>query len=256
MTAALFRSGTSPVHRLNPTTKLVLALAVTTTAFAIPNVWAPLALLLLVLVPAVLVAGVGREYFRLLPLLAAPVAITVFLLQGLFFPEGETVLAEFGPAVVTEEGLLFAALTALRLVAMLGSFLFLLLTTHPGALLGAMVERGMSTKISYVVSATLQIVPAFRERARSVLRAQQARGLDTTRRRARTLLPLVGPLLLGALADLEGRAVAMEARAFGATGRRTSLVEAPDSPAQRVARLLMGAVAVAAVVVNVLGVVR
>lgn len=253
-----FRDGGSPVHRLNPVTKLALALAVTTTAFAIPVFWAPLLLVLLVLVPAVVVAGVGRTYARSLPLFAAPLVISVFLLQGLFFPEGTTVLYEWGPVAVTAEGLSFAALTSLRLVAMLGAFLFLLLTTHPGALMSAMVERGLSPKTSYVVSATLQIVPAFRTRARNVLRAQQARGLDTTglRRRVRTLLPLIGPLLLGSLADLEARAVAMEARAFGAPHRRTALLALADSPAQRVARLLMAAVAVAAVVANVVGVAR
>jgi energy-coupling factor transport system permease protein len=258
MTTMFFQSGASPVHRLNPTTKLVMALAVTTTAFAVPVVWAPLVLLLVVLVPAVLVAGVQRPFTRLLLLFSAPVVLVIFLLQGLFFPEGTTVLAEFGPASVTSEGLLFAAQTSLRLVVMLGSFLFLLLTTHPGVLMSAMVERGMSPNTSYVISATLQIVPAFRARAQNVLRAQQARGLDTTgfRRRVRALLPLVGPLLLGSLADLEERAVAMEARAFGSTARRTSLVSVADSPAQRWARLLMGAVAVTAIVVNVLGVVR
>lgn len=253
-----FQAGSSPVHRLNPVTKLVLALTATTTAFAIPVWWAPLLVLLLVLAPAVVVAGVQRLYLWLLLLFAAPLVVVVFLLQGLFFPEGTTVLAAIGPVSITVEGLSFAALTSLRLLAMLGAFLFLLLTTHPAALMSAMVERGMSPKISYVVSATLQIAPAFRARANNVLRAQQARGLNTTglRRRLGTLLPLVGPLLLGSLADLESRAVAMEARAFGSTARRTALLVLSDSPAQQVARLLMGAVAVTAVVVNVLGVVR
>jgi energy-coupling factor transport system permease protein len=46
----------------------------------------------------------------------------------------------------------------------------------------------------------------------------------------------------------------MEARAFGAPARRTSLVRIPDSPAQRAARWALVALAVGAIVANALGV--
>jgi energy-coupling factor transport system permease protein len=55
-------------------------------------------------------------------------------------------------------------------------------------------------------------------------------------RRLRALLPLVAPLILGSLMDLEERAIALEARAFTRRGPKTSLMEIPDSPLERVAR--------------------
>ncbi|GAA2683077.1 MULTISPECIES: energy-coupling factor transporter transmembrane component T [Actinosynnema] len=243
--------------RLNPLTRLAAALTTVVVAFCLPLPWWP-PLLLLVLLPVAALAGVIGRFLRLLVVLVGPLAVLVFLLQGMFYPDGVTVLLSWGPVSVTEEGLEFATLTAGRVLVLVGATLLLALTTHPGALMGALVQRGLSPKTSYVISATLQIVPAFRARAQGVLRAQQARGLDTgtLRKRAGAVLPLAGPLLLGALADLDERAVAMEARAFGSNRRPTALIVVPDSRAQRLARLALGAVAVTALVVNVLGVLR
>ncbi|MFC7741334.1 hypothetical protein ACFQXA_10555 [Nocardiopsis composta] len=64
----------------------------------------------------------------------------------------------------------------------------------------------------------------------------------------------MGPLLLGALTDVENRSIAMESRAFGAAVRPTALTVVPDSAAQRAARWAMILAAVAAVALNTLGV--
>jgi energy-coupling factor transport system permease protein len=90
------------------------------------------------------------------------------------------------------------------------------------------------------------------ERARAVAAAQRARGLDTeggVGARLRGVRPLVGPVLLSAIAEVDARSLALEARAFGRPGRREPLWTPMDSPAQRVARWAM----VAGVVVLVAG---
>lgn len=83
-------------------------------------------------------------------------------------------------------------------------FFLLLLTTQPGALMSAMTQRGMSPKTVYVVSAALQIAPALTTRAQGIMHAQQARGLPVTglRGRVRALVPMAGPLILGALTEV------------------------------------------------------
>ena len=55
----------------------------------------------------------------------------------------------------------------------------------------------------------------------------------------RAIVPLVGPLVVGALVDVEERAMALELRAYTAPGPKTSLRQLVDSAGQRVARLLM-----------------
>ena len=80
------------------------------------------------------------------------------------------------------------------------------------------------------------------DRAGEITDAQRARGLDTQGRiwrRVRGLVPLAGPLVLGALAEVEERTMALEARAFTAPGKRTVLRVLPDSGSQRAVRWLV-----------------
>ena len=75
-------------------------------------------------------------------------------------------------------------------------------------------------------------------------------GLEITgslARRLRALVPLIGPILLGSLIDVRERTFALEARGFGAGGRRTAYRVVPDPPADRWLRLVI-LVAIVAVV--------
>ena len=90
--------------RLHPLTSLAAAgstAVITTAAGSLP-------LSLAVVAAAVVLSGAAGTAARLLPAAAAilvPLGLSLLLLHGLFFPEGTTVLAEWGPARVTSEGL-------------------------------------------------------------------------------------------------------------------------------------------------------
>jgi len=128
------------------------------------------------------------------------------------------------------------------LVVLLGATLppTLLFATTPAAdLLDDLEARGLGRRAVFVLGAALAAVPRAQARAADVIEAQRARGLDTEgswRRRACGVLPLVAPLVIGSLAEVEDRTLALEARAFGAPGRRTVLRRLPDSRGQRLAR--------------------
>ena len=66
------------------------------------------------------------------------------------------------------------------LVAFLASVTFLF-TTLADDLLEALVARGASHRIAFVVLSAVQMVPRMQERAGSILEAQQARGLALER---------------------------------------------------------------------------
>jgi energy-coupling factor transporter transmembrane protein EcfT len=78
-------------------------------------------------------------------------------------------------------------------------------------------------------------------RATAILEAQRSRGLETQRGffKVRGIVPLIGPLVVGALVDVEERAMALESRAYTAPGPKTSLRQLTDSGVQRAARLLL-----------------
>jgi energy-coupling factor transport system permease protein len=60
-------------------------------------------------------------------------------------------------------------------------------------------------------------------------------------------------MVLGALTDVEERTMALEARAFSAPGRRTSLRPVPDSGKERAVRWIVGLGAIGLVVLGILG---
>jgi energy-coupling factor transport system permease protein len=122
-------------------------------------------------------------------------------------------------------------------------------TTEVDDLLNELEARGLGRRATLVVGTALAAVPRTQARAAGVIEAQRARGLDTEGawwRRLRGIQPLVAPLVIGSLAEVEERALALEARAFGAPGRRTLLHRLPDSRVQRAARWAMVALAAAA----------
>jgi energy-coupling factor transport system permease protein len=258
MTTTLYVDRDSALHRRNPVTKLVALLAIIVIVFAAPQWWVPAILVGVVIVPAAVLAGAGGRLLSLSLKLLLPILVVLALVQGLFFPYGTTVLWQWGVVRVTTEGLLFALTIGARLTALVLGSLVMLLTTHPAKLMTSLTQTGMSPKIAYVVSSSLQIIPAFQARAQGILLAQQARGLAIAGgpvRRARALLPLVGPLILGMISDVDERSTAMEARAFGAVPKPTSLTVVPDPAGERIARWVFGAVAIAFVVLVVVGVI-
>jgi energy-coupling factor transport system permease protein len=191
-----------------------------------------------VLLPAV-IAGVLPRLVRSVAVLALPLAISVLIVNVLFFPGGETVLLRVGPVTATAEGLRYSAEVIVRLLAIAGGVVLFYLTTEPGDLTLDLERRGVSPRVAFVVNASTQTVPAMAERAATIIAAQRARGLDTEGSlvaRARGLVPLAGPVIIGAIGEVEERTLALEARAFGRPGRRTLLWEPPDSGPQRLAR--------------------
>jgi energy-coupling factor transport system permease protein len=103
-------------------------------------------------------------------------------------------------------------------------------------------RRGVPPRLAFVANASVQTVPAMAERATAIVAAQRARGLDTEGsffRRVRGLLPVVGPVILGSIGEVEERSMTLEARAFTRPGRRSLLWSPPDAGWQRAARWLL-----------------
>ncbi|HKG19425.1 MAG TPA: energy-coupling factor transporter transmembrane component T [Candidatus Limnocylindrales bacterium] len=234
-------------HRLNPLTKAVVATVQSLGAFIIGGYVGPLAIIVLTVLPAAAVAGVLGRLVRISLLLTLPIAISVILVS-VFTRAGTTVLFSIGPFDATLEGVDFAGQTLVRLFAISTSIGLFGLTTEPRAFVLDLERRGLSPRFAFVALATLEAVPAMVERASVIQSAQRARGLDTegsVRARLRGVLPLVGPVILSSLTEVEERSLALEVRAFGRPGRRNLLWRIPDSSAQFAIRalLLLGLVA-------------
>jgi energy-coupling factor transport system permease protein len=181
-------------------------------------------------------------------LLTLPIAVSVLVINILFFPGGRDVLLQVGPVTATREGLVFAVEIVLRLLAISGAISLFYLTTTPAELTTDLERRGVSPRLAFVANASVQSVPAMLDRAAAITEAQRARGLDTqgsVLARFRGIVPIVGPVILGAIGEVEQRTLALEARGFSRPGRRTLLWQPDDRPAERVVRWAIGVALVA-----------
>jgi energy-coupling factor transport system permease protein len=234
----------SAYHRLNPLTKAVAATVESLGAFVIGGYLGPIAIIGLAILPAAIIAGVAGRLVRISALLTLPIAISVILVS-VFTRAGTTVLFAVGPFDATLEGVDFAGQTLVRLFAISTSIGLFGLTTEPRSFVLDLERRSLSPRFAFVALATLEAVPAMVDRASVIASAQRARGLDTegsVRARLRGILPLVGPVILSSLIEVEERSLALEVRAFGRPGRRHLLWRLPDSRLQLVSRgVLLGA---------------
>lgn len=235
----------SPLHRLNPLTKLTFVFAMILPAFLSLPVFAP-GMTIPVLI-AVFIGGVQRQYRGLLLKLILPTILFMFVMQSVFLPIGETVILQLGRFDVTREAMQSAFLTVSRVFVMVSSFAILLLTTHPGELMSDLTRRGLPPQFAYVIISTLQILPQMQAKAQTIIAAQRSRGLDTEStlmKRVGSLLPLVGPLVFGSLVEVEERAIAIEARGFTSTRKKTSLHDVPDTQKDKIIRWLLVALVI------------
>jgi len=253
----LGRPGPSAYHRLNPLTKAILATVTAIAAVVLGGLVGPILLVAAAVIGPAVVAGVLPRLIRTSLLLALPIAVSAFLVNLFFFPGGETVLLRVGPIVATAEGLAFALEILVRILAISGAVTLFYLTTRPADLVLDLEHRGVSPRVGFVANASVQTVPAMVDRAAQITAAQRARGLDTEGslwRRIRGVVPIVGPVILGSIAEVEERTMALEARGFTRPGRRTLLWWPPDSGIESLARWAMLLLLAALIVVRVSGI--
>jgi len=210
----------------------------------------PLAIVLIAIAAPALAARVFGRLVRTSLLLSLPIALSALVINLFFYPGAEHVLVRIGPVAATSEGLGFATEILIRIMAISGAVTLFYLTTRPRDFVLDLERRGVAPRVAFIANASVQTVPAMVERAQQITAAQRARALDTegsVLRRARGIVPIVGPVILSSIGEVEERTMALEARAFTRPGRRTLLWAPSDTSPERVIRwaLLLAVVALA-----------
>ena len=239
---------TARLRPINPVTALAVAVMLVTVTYVIPPPLGPIAALGAALLGAAM-TRVARRVAILAAAVAVPTWILLALMNAIVAPEGATVRV-VGVAVAPS-ALLPAAWVALRLGAAIAALGWVVVITPPQRLVRALAQRGLPAWSQYLLAASLAAVPEARHRAREVLDAQRCRGLAVgggPLARLRASLPLAGPLMVSLVTDAERDAIALDARAFDARGRRTSLTEVRDPRSEQILRAVMWGVTVALVV--------
>lgn len=221
----------SGLHKLHPLTKGLLTLLLLVSGFALPGRWTGYLLVVLVIVPLAVWGKIFKPFARIVWGISLPFILSVVIIQSLFWGEG-TPLFEFWIFSPKQEGVIFALVSVGRIVLVTAGFILFAMTTRLDMLMISLKQIGVPSSLAYIIITTLQLVPRFQSKASTILDAQRSRGLETEGNilvRSRALVPIVLPLVLGSLVEVEERAIAIEARGFNSKREETSLIEIPDT---------------------------
>ena len=127
----------------------------------------------------------------------------------------------FGGVTWWSTSLAVGAAAALGLLAITTAFFVFFATTSPEDLGNSLVKTGLPFPAAFVLTAAMQMAPVIGRKARSIVEAQQARGIALRPgwRALRHYPALLVPLLIQSFQMAEALAEAMEARGFGRPGR-------------------------------------
>jgi energy-coupling factor transport system permease protein len=222
MNLFLYLDRESPIHRLDPRTKLFLMLGSFVAAILYSQP-APLGALLAVLL---LYGAIGRMLgnLRRIWFLLLSIAI-VSTLSWSVFARGATPL--LWP--VTWEGFRYGAGAAIKIDSMIISGLVFLSTTKTEEIVLGLIRLRVPYQAAFAFSLAIRMVPTIIGTAITVTEAQRSRGLDLESggpfTRLRHHVPLLVPIFLQTLRSTDQLAKALESRGFGARRQRSSYLE-------------------------------
>ena len=226
--------GNSLVHRFDPRLKLVLTIVYIVLLFAASN---PLGLTLSILFLAAMytvakipLKMIGKSLKPILPIVIFTAVLNLFFVSG----EGEP-LVHIWFLTIYAEGVRYAVLMAVRVMALIAGTSLLTYTTSPIVLTDA-IEQLLKPlgklhfpvhELAMMMSIALRFIPTLIEETDKIMKAQKARGaqLDTGKMtdRVKALVPVLIPLFIPAFRRADELAMAMECRCYRGGDGRTRL---------------------------------
>ncbi len=131
----------------------------------------------------------------------------------------------------------------LKYLAVIPAALLFILATDPSEFAASLNKIGVSYKVGYSVAIALRYIPDVQRDFREISQAQQARGIDLSKKdkltaRLKNSAAILFPLVLSSLDRIEVISNAMELRGFGKKKKRTWIVERPFKKADYIAIII------------------
>lgn len=216
------------IRDLNPLTKLNLMFVLGLSPFFVQNFIYGFGMVLFFIFISAM-AGCFRSFFSMYWKVLLLFGVFLFLVKAAFAP-GEQIIFQFWGICVTYESI-FSGLNIVSLVLAFSGGVILFVKTTPMEELTYMLEqKGVSHMVSFVILSSFQTITDLGQNAQIILESQKARGIETEGnvfQRAKAFIPVIGPLILNAIASTEEKSIAMDARAFSAPVEHTFLSELP-----------------------------
>ena len=259
ITLGQFFPGYSPIHKLDPRAKILLAVLYIVAVFMVDN---PASFLLLIgiTLTMVMISRIGLKVVLkgikpIIIILLITSVINLFLTDG----KGEP-LVDFWIFTIYTEGIVRAVFMTIRVVMLIiGSSVLLTYTTSPISLtdgIEALLSPLKKIKIpvhtfAMMMSIALRFIPTLVEETEKIMNAQKSRGADFSSggliKRAKALIPILVPLFVSSFKRAEELATAMECRCYRGDKNRTKLVKL-EMKSRDYLFLFIGAIVLTAVI--------
>lgn len=211
------------LHRLTARSKLALVVGVFTASYVFGHpLWVGVPL---VVSFAALVLVGGWQNFRRLSYIVAALFLVGFVVWPSFTPPGGPVVVDVLFVRLTERELLFALGRSERIAAFIVGGLLFVTTTSNEEIVAGLRSLGFPYAFCFALGTALRLFPTLLGATSTVRQAQAARGHEVGRggpiERLRSYVPLLVPVLMSAVRDVQTQSMALEARGFDTRGERT-----------------------------------
>ena len=230
ITLGQYFPGNSPIHRLDPRTKLLVLIAYIVGLF-VAKTWVSYLVCFAFLAGCITISRVPlKSIFRGLKPLVFILVFTGVL--NVFFTSGETVLVKWWVITITLEGVVRAIYMLVRIMMLVSATFLLTYTTSPISLTDGLESllsplkklRFPVHELAMMMCIALRFIPTLIEETDKIMSAQRSRGADfesgKLMERVKALIPILVPLFIGAFRRADELATAMECRCYhGGEGR-------------------------------------
>lgn len=197
-------------------------------------------------------------YFILVFLLINNIAIFIFSpYEGVEIYGSRTDLFKIvGPYTVTVQQLFYQFNITLKYFSIIPMALLFMVATNPSEFAASLNKIGVNYKVAYSVSIALRYIPDVQRDYQDISFAQQARGIDTSKKesfikRIKNSAAILMPLIFSSLDRIDTISTAMELRAFGNKKKRTWYSEKPFKKNDYIAIILVVSILVIAIIANI-----
>lgn len=252
----------TPIHRLTGAAKLIFFVVWSVTAMLTYDTRCLLAMFVLGLIAFKISRVRWREVsfvvtLILLFLLLNHIAIFLFSpLEGVqIYGTRHDLFHIAGPYTVTAEQLFYQFNITLKYFTVIPMALLFLMATDPSEFAASLHRVGVNYKVAYAVAIAMRYIPDVQRDFQDIAFAQQARGVDLSRkeklsRRIRNVSAILWPLIFTSLERIETVSAAMELRGFGQDRRRTWYRQRAFAAADYAALALIAAIALAVTILT------
>ncbi len=221
------------IHKLSGLSKLIAFMALTSAVMLTFDI----RVILVIMLFSLIVLRISKIKFREIKLILIYVSFFLvmnFFLTFLFEPEyavdiygtRHVMFTIYGRYVVTEEQMFYQFTKMMKYASVIPLGIIFLFTTNPSELASSINRVGVPYKICYALSLTLRYFPDVQREYFIISKAQQARGLDISkktslRHRLKYAIFTVIPLIFSSLDRIENISNAMDLRGFAKKKKRT-----------------------------------